>query len=822
VPSKDADGWSNLVLKLWPGSHGSGMMLGHDAMASKARYVLDPAARDGSVEEAVFTNMISAEGPTPGAAGYEEAIVACCRASQQLEEDVARTVAGAARAQVFVHGAIALPAGLSHEGRIRAADRVLDHLREANLPFVAAIQRPSQNRGQKDFRNFHLQFVVGNRPFAVSGQRSWAFAPLKNLRTLGPDGIRAWRELIVETFNEELRRAHIDARYTSLTRSQRGIQRVESERAVGNSPAEEAEKAANALVEDVAALRANIAQLLAIARQFADEDTRLRRIEARRAFASKVAAHRQRLQQLDRRLATAIQNVVGRPIERLVDANKRLQALCRASSRTKANSSISVAAAQRIQLRLLMADSRIDALMQKRAKFHSAAAAKASIERAAEIQAEIRSADARISAVELRFTSARKEVRVEAARTEANLAISSAARSRISIRQLQAGWRLDVVETRREAAKRATEVMHASHGLSEEVSSLSVDARLLRLAQRSSDAKAVAQAKSLAFASLEWAAGHAAALHRVGAADRTAVAVIRRGKLSSDQRRQAVRKRARKPNRPSTAATVLQAASALIRGKLRAGTELVGAGRERARLVRSQIQEVDFALPMAKSTTAPSIEQGGSMQGRGSRPNPLLAPAQDEETKNGPSILEPNRKTRPRRYQIELYQHGLQQASRFDTPIARAGLRDLSVSSLATVQGRREVSLHADPRRDVAPPKAGPLDPGMRRTRGSAGENERRDTTVDNIWDVRPSAEQLERMQSKLFRSPRWRPESGNAAQSPSSADQNSGQILPVGPLLPSASPGEQTSQPGEAAPPSPRPGGAWLAARRKDRDSGR
>jgi hypothetical protein len=225
TPTADMDGYCNLVLKLWTHGAGKGSSVRPDAMARKARYVIDPAALAGPAEEVVLTNMIApgAHAPAPGTRAFEAEVVACCRAIQELEEAVARREKGSPRVQLFKHGMVALPAGLSHGGRVRVAQEIVRRLEDARLPYVAMIQGPSRQRGAQDPRNFHLQLIVSTRPFQVTGPRSWAFAPIKDQETLGPEGLRQWRHEIVAAFNAALEAEGLRARYTALTRAERGL-----------------------------------------------------------------------------------------------------------------------------------------------------------------------------------------------------------------------------------------------------------------------------------------------------------------------------------------------------------------------------------------------------------------------------------------------------------------------------------------------------------------------------------------------------------------------------------------------------------------------
>jgi hypothetical protein len=124
---------------------------------------------------------------------------------------------------VFKHIAIALPAGLSHAGRASLSRDIVATLEQARLPYVAAIQRPSAQRGAKDARNFHLQLVVSNRPLLKAGPNGWEFGLLKDLETLGPAGLSKWRAHIVECFNSTMATEGLAPCFTALTRAERGL-----------------------------------------------------------------------------------------------------------------------------------------------------------------------------------------------------------------------------------------------------------------------------------------------------------------------------------------------------------------------------------------------------------------------------------------------------------------------------------------------------------------------------------------------------------------------------------------------------------------------
>lgn len=218
-PALDLDGKANLVMKLWAhGGNGSG-----NAFASKSRYGIDPAALAGDPAEVIFTNIVGPDGPQPGSQDFESTIVSFGRGLEEFEMAVARKAQGEPTAQVFKHIAIALPAGLSDAGRVSLSRDILAMLEKARLPYVAAIQRPSAQRGAKDARNFHLQLVVSNRPLLKAGHKGWEFGLLKDHESLGPDGLKQWRTYIVNCFNSALVAEGLDPCFTALTRAERGL-----------------------------------------------------------------------------------------------------------------------------------------------------------------------------------------------------------------------------------------------------------------------------------------------------------------------------------------------------------------------------------------------------------------------------------------------------------------------------------------------------------------------------------------------------------------------------------------------------------------------
>jgi hypothetical protein len=106
---------------------------------------------------------------------------------------------------------------------MEASLAVLHYLENAGLPFAAAIQRPSQRRGNRDDRNFHLQLVVANRPTVVVAPGHYQFAKLKDQDSLGRDGLQRWRRRIVWSFNTMLKAEGLNVRYSHMTRAERGL-----------------------------------------------------------------------------------------------------------------------------------------------------------------------------------------------------------------------------------------------------------------------------------------------------------------------------------------------------------------------------------------------------------------------------------------------------------------------------------------------------------------------------------------------------------------------------------------------------------------------
>ena len=227
-PPVAADGFASLVLRTW--SVGTHTHRGTGLFAAKARYILDPEKLDDAPGRAIFTNLVARGQPgNPGPCPYDpewtEELLDRCHALEQFERDVARREKGRPRAQLFVHVMVALPFVAEPVLRSRAASAVVERIDRAGLPYLAVMQRPSNARGRRDGRNFHLHLLVANRPAAALGREETLVSPLKDHATLGPEGMRAWRRDIVDGFNEVLADAGLPQRYTALTLAERGLDR---------------------------------------------------------------------------------------------------------------------------------------------------------------------------------------------------------------------------------------------------------------------------------------------------------------------------------------------------------------------------------------------------------------------------------------------------------------------------------------------------------------------------------------------------------------------------------------------------------------------
>ncbi|WP_194745753.1 hypothetical protein [Thermaurantiacus tibetensis] len=226
-PSVGADGFASLVLKVW--SHGTHRQKGRGLFAAKALYVLDPEKLDGPPGRAIMTNLVARDErglrPSEYAPEWLAELFGRCDALEQFERDVARREKGQPRAQLFLHVMVALPNLPDVFLRQEAARAVVARLERAGLPYLAVMQRPSDLRGQRDGRNHHLHLLVSTRPFEVEGPTSTQVSPLKDLDTLGPEGLRAWRREIVDGFNAVLAMAGLPQRYTARTLAERGLDR---------------------------------------------------------------------------------------------------------------------------------------------------------------------------------------------------------------------------------------------------------------------------------------------------------------------------------------------------------------------------------------------------------------------------------------------------------------------------------------------------------------------------------------------------------------------------------------------------------------------
>lgn len=322
-PSVGADGFASLVLKVW--SHGTHRHNGRGLFAAKAFYVLDPEKLDGPPGRAIMTNLVACDERSGRPSEYTPEWLAelfgRCDALEQFERDVARREKGEPRAQLFLHVMVALPNLPDVFFRQEAARAVIARLARAGLPYLAVMQKPSDMRGQRDGRNHHLHLLVSTRPFAADGPSSTQVSPLKDLDTLGPEGLRAWRQEIVDGFNAVLARAWLPQRYTARTLAERGLDR----RGRWLQP-----PAAAAAPRPVEALADAAASLAAAAGRLASASARL---------AAAAAAHGQAL-------AKACRQQAARQ-EQLADISARLGAAAAGAGRALPEGIVTVQLARR-------------------------------------------------------------------------------------------------------------------------------------------------------------------------------------------------------------------------------------------------------------------------------------------------------------------------------------------------------------------------------------------------------------------------------------------------------------------------------------------
>ncbi|WP_327752083.1 MobA/MobL family protein [Sphingobium sp. SJ10-10] len=157
--------------------------------------------------EQVEGNIISSMGD------HLEERVACSRQIEQLEA-LDRDNAG-----VYRHVIIALPHELEPEARARLLASLVKPLESMGLPFTAALHKPDE---QGDQRNFHAHILVNLRPMTRVGDHEWTFAAFKRRSLETPAGLKLQRRFIARSFNRALAAERSSARYTHLSRGDRG------------------------------------------------------------------------------------------------------------------------------------------------------------------------------------------------------------------------------------------------------------------------------------------------------------------------------------------------------------------------------------------------------------------------------------------------------------------------------------------------------------------------------------------------------------------------------------------------------------------------
>lgn len=123
-------------------------------------------------------------------------------------------------ASVYHHGIIALPYDIVPEERLAAMQEVLRPLRDLRLGHVAAIHKPDADGDQ---RNIHLHIVLSLRPMRRTGEFEWELDPTKKAWLDTPAGLLLMRRHLARTFNRALARSGSTARWTHLSRADRGL-----------------------------------------------------------------------------------------------------------------------------------------------------------------------------------------------------------------------------------------------------------------------------------------------------------------------------------------------------------------------------------------------------------------------------------------------------------------------------------------------------------------------------------------------------------------------------------------------------------------------
>jgi hypothetical protein len=123
-------------------------------------------------------------------------------------------------ASVYHHAIIALPYDIVPEQRLAAVQEILQPLRDLGLGHVAAIHKPDADGDQ---RNFHLHIVLSLRPMRRTGEFEWELDPTKKAWLDTPAGLLLMRRHLARTFNRAHARSGSTARWTHLSRAERGL-----------------------------------------------------------------------------------------------------------------------------------------------------------------------------------------------------------------------------------------------------------------------------------------------------------------------------------------------------------------------------------------------------------------------------------------------------------------------------------------------------------------------------------------------------------------------------------------------------------------------
>ncbi|WP_343345887.1 hypothetical protein WJT74_01185 [Sphingomicrobium sp. XHP0239] len=200
-------------------------------MGRKIRYIGREAALE-NVEGNVVTNM----GDDMGEA------VHCSQKIEEIER-LARKGAG-----VYIHVIVALSHENSPTERVQVLAELVQPLRRMGLPYYAALHHPDQDGDQ---RNYHAHLVLSLRPMKRITAYQWEFSASKSTWLNTPAGLKLQRKFVARTLNRALAAGGHRARWTYLSRAERGevspgntkkgAERTRQERAVAKAETESRE-----------------------------------------------------------------------------------------------------------------------------------------------------------------------------------------------------------------------------------------------------------------------------------------------------------------------------------------------------------------------------------------------------------------------------------------------------------------------------------------------------------------------------------------------------------------------------------------------------